>query len=94
MAVLTLSGLTLHWQGQWTRNFEQLEAGQRLEHRLMESAAVLEQHHLGVTRKPSLVQPTSSEKLIYVTPPAPNTSTMGLHGLLAQVTPRRIASGY
>lgn len=94
LAVVGLSALTLHWQGQWTRDFQQLEAAQRLEHRLLESSAVLEQHHLGVTRKPTLVQPTSSEKLIYVTPPTATTANTGLQGLLAQVTPRRIAAGY
>lgn len=93
-AVLGLSALTLHWQGQWTQNFQKLEAAQRLEHRLQESAALLEQHHLGLTRKPTLLQPTSSEKLIYVTPPPVAASGVNFSGLLAQVNPRRIAAGY
>jgi len=93
VAVLGLSGLTLHWQGQWTQNFQKLEASQRLEHRLQESAAVLEQHHLAMTRKPALLEPTSSEKLVYVDPPAASTST-GLTTLLAQVNPRQILPGY
>ena len=49
VAVVGLSTLTLHWQGRWTSSFQSLEATQRLEHRLQESAAVLEQHHLSMT---------------------------------------------
>jgi hypothetical protein len=94
LAVLGLSALTLHWQGQWTQNFQKLETAQRLEHRLQESTAVLEQHHLAMTRKPTLLQPTSSDHLVYVTPPASRPSTDGLNGLLAQVNPRRILAGY
>jgi site-specific DNA-adenine methylase len=93
VAVLALSGLTLHWQGQWTQNFQKLEAAQRLEHRLQESAAVLEQHHLSMTSKPALLEPTSSEKLVYLEPPA-SSSTSGLNTLLAQVNPRQILPGY
>jgi hypothetical protein len=95
VAVLGLSGLTLHWQGQWTQNFQKLEASQRLEHRLQESAAVLEQHHLLMTGKPTLLEPTSSEKLVYVDPPAARTGTnSGFITLLAQVNPRQILPGY
>ncbi|MEY3767517.1 MAG: hypothetical protein RLZZ11_587 [Cyanobacteriota bacterium] len=93
IAVLGLSGLTLHWQGQWTQNFQKLEASQRLEHRLQESAAVLEQHHLSMTRKPALLEPTSSEKLVYLDPPAAS-SAAGLTTLLAQVNTRQILPGY
>ena len=93
VAVLGLSGLTLHWQGQWTNNFQKLEADQRLEHRLLESAAVLEQHHLTQTRKPSLLEPTSSEKLVYVDPPQ-HHPVEAINTLLAQVTPRQILPGY
>ncbi len=93
VAVLALSGLTLHWQGQWTQNFQKLEAAQRLEHRLQESAAVLEQHHLSMTSKPALLEPTSSEKLVYLAPPT-TSSTEGLNTLLAQVNPRQILPGY
>jgi hypothetical protein len=93
VAVIGLSGLTLHWQGQWTRNFQKLEAAQRLEHRLQESAAVLEQHHLAMTRKPALLEPTSSEKLVYLEPPA-SSRAPGLSTLLAQVNPRQILPGY
>ena len=56
VAVVGLSALTLHWQGRWTSSFQSLEATQRLEHRLQESAAVLEQHHLSMTRKPRRTQ--------------------------------------
>jgi len=94
LAVVSLSALTLHWQGQWTQNFQKLEAAQRLEHRLQESAALLEQHHLAMTRKPTLLQPTSSEKLIYVNPPARVEAGVSFSGLLAQVNPRRISAGY
>jgi hypothetical protein len=93
IAVLGLSGLTLHWQGQWTHNFQKLEAAQRLEHRLQESAAVLEQHHLSMTRRPALLEPTSSEKLVYLEAPS-NGSASRLHTLLAQVNPRQILPGY
>jgi hypothetical protein len=93
IAVLGLSGLTLHWQGQWTQNFQKLEASQRLEHRLQESAAVLEQHHLSMTRKPALLEPTSSEKLVYLAPPAASNGS-GFTTLLAQVNPRQILPGY
>ena len=94
LAVVSLSALTLHWQGQWTQNFQKLEAAQRLEHRLQESAALLEQHHLAMTRKPTLLQPTSSEKLIYVNPPARVEAGVSFSGLLAQVNPRLISAGY
>ena len=94
LAVIGLSTLTLHWQGQWTQNFQKLEASQRLEHRLQESAALLEQHHLAMTRKPTLLQPTSSEKLIYINPPATKSTGVNFSSLLAQVNPRRITAGY
>ena len=94
LAVLGLSGLTLHWQGRWGQDFEQLEASQRLEHRLQESAAVLEQHHLTQTHKPNLLQPTSSEKLLYVNPPAQADASGNRASLLAQVNTRRILAGY
>jgi hypothetical protein len=93
-AVLGLSGLTLHWQGQWGNDFQQLEAAQRLEHRLQESAAVLEQHHLAATRRPNLLQPTSSEKLLYVSPPPQAEADDGLNALLTQVNTSHIPAGY
>lgn len=94
LAVLGLSGLTLHWQGQWSHDFQQLEAAQRLEHRLQESAAVLEQHHLAATGKPTLLQPTSSEKLLYVAPPPQTVQADPLNALLTQVNASHIPAGY
>jgi len=93
VAVLGLSALTLHWQGQWTHNFQQLEASQRLEHRLQESAAVLEQHHLAMTGKPTLLEPTSSEKLVYLNAPGASEPSP-FRSFLAQVNPRVILPGY
>ncbi len=93
VAVIGLSALTLHWQGRWTSSFQSLEATQRLEHRLQESAAVLEQHHLSMTRKPALLEPTSSEKLVYVAPPAVSAGP-DFEALLAQVNPGQILPGY
>ena len=93
LAVLGLSALTLHWQGQWTHRFQELEAAQRLEHRLQESAAVLEQHHLAITGRPRQLEPTSSEKLVYVNPPQLQQGS-GFGNLLAQVNTRRILPGY
>jgi hypothetical protein len=93
VAVLGLCGLTLHWQGQWTQNFQKLEAAQRLEHRLQESAAVLEQHHLGLAKKPGLLVPTSSEKLVYVEAPKP-MGPAPMTSLLAGVSTRQILAGY
>ena len=66
LCMLTLSGLTLHWQTQWGRNYEQLEASQSLGQRMQESAAVLEQHHIGAVKRPGQLVPTNSENLIYL----------------------------
>jgi hypothetical protein len=93
LAVLGLSVLTLHWQGQWTNRFQELEAAQRLEHRLQESAAVLEQHHLAISGRPRHLEATSSEKLVYVAPPQPRQNA-GFGSLLGQVNTRRILAGY
>jgi hypothetical protein len=46
-----------------------------------------------MTSKPALLEPTSSEKLVYLEPPATST-TSGLNTLLAQVNPRQILPGY
>ncbi|NDG74662.1 MAG: hypothetical protein EBX49_04850, partial [Synechococcaceae bacterium WB8_1B_136] len=64
-----------------------------LEHRLQESTAVLEQHHLGRTSKPGLLVPTSSEKLIYLEAPTARAAAP-VTSLLASVTPRQILAGY
>lgn len=67
--MLALSGLTLHWQNQWGHQYQQLENSQSLEQRLQESAAVLEQHHLGALKRPGQLVPTNSENLIYLQAP-------------------------
>jgi len=69
--VLSLSALTLHWQNEWARSFTELDAAKTLEHRLQESAALLEQHHLGVVGRPGQLVPTSSENLIHLSEPVP-----------------------
>jgi len=70
VSMLGLSALTLHWQNQWGNNYRGLEDTQNLEHRLQESAAVLEQHHLGAVRQPGWLVPTSSDQLVHLPPPA------------------------
>lgn len=85
-SLVGLSALTLHWQNQWAANYAQLEATKVLEHRLHESAAVLEQHHITSMRNPAQLRPTSSENLIHLpapkTSPAPNVSVPLLAGLM------------
>jgi hypothetical protein len=71
LCMLALSGLTLHWQNQWGKSFHTLEAAQVLEHRMQESAAQLERHHLGPAGKPGQLVPTSSDRLVFVPPPPP-----------------------
>lgn len=68
-SLVGLSALTLHWQNQFAKNYAQLEATKVLEHRLHESAALLEQHHIRSMRRPGQLLPTSSENLIHL--PAP-----------------------
>ena len=75
VSMLGLSALTLHWQNQWGSNFRGLETTQILERRMQESAAVLEQHHLGAVRKPGLLVPTSSEQLVHLPPPPPGSAS-------------------
>ena len=93
LCMLTLSGLTLHWQTQWGRNYEQLEASQALGQRMQESAAVLEQHHLGAIKRPGLLIPTNSENLIYLqsTPKSPQSQAVAL---LSSIQMAPIRSGY
>jgi len=93
VAVLGLSGLTLHWQGQWTRSFQQLEASQRLEHRLQESAAVLEQHHLAAVKRPGLLVPTNSDNLIYLQASRPTPRAQAV-ALLSSLQLAPIRAGY
>lgn len=84
-SLLGLSALALHWQSQWAKNYAQLEASKVLEHRLHESASVLEQHHIGAMRRPGQLLPTSSENLIHLPEPAPATAKQA-HPLLAGLT--------
>ncbi|MFO7629515.1 MAG: hypothetical protein R6W06_08365 [Prochlorococcaceae cyanobacterium] len=93
ISMLGLSALTLYWQNQWSQNYQQLESTQVLEHRLQESAAVLEQHHLAAIRRPGWAVPTSSEKLIYLPPPAASEPP-GIENLLEQVAAEPIPAGY
>lgn len=69
VSLLGLSALALHWQNQWAKSYAQLEAAKVLEHRLHESAALLEQHHIGSMRRPGQLLPTSSENLIHLPEP-------------------------
>lgn len=74
-SMIGLSALTLHWEGAWTRSFQQLEASQTLEHRLQESTSQLEQHHLAMAKRPGRLVPTSIKNLIHLPPvPAPAAS--------------------
>lgn len=93
ICMLALSALTLHWQNRWGVSYQQLEASQVLEHKLQESAALLEQHHLGAVRRPGWLVPTSSEKLVYLPAPRAAASTLGVP-LLSSIQLRQIRSGY
>jgi hypothetical protein len=93
ICMLALSALTLHWQNRWGVSYQQLEASQVLEHKLQESSALLEQHHLGVVKRPGWLVPTSSEKLVYLPGPAPVSFSAGLP-LLSSIQLRQIRSGY
>jgi hypothetical protein len=70
VSLVGLSALALHWQNQWAKSYAQLEAAKVLEHRLHESAALLEQHHIGSMRRPGQLLPTSSENLIHLPEPS------------------------
>ncbi len=93
LCMLALSALTLHWQNQWGVSYQQLEAAQVLEHKLQESSALLEQHHLGAVRRPGWLVPTSSEKLIYIPTPRPESASAG-SPLLGSIQLRQIRAGY
>jgi hypothetical protein len=93
VSMLGLSALTLHWQNRWAQSFTDLEATKALEHRLQESAAVLEQHHLGAVRRPGQLVPTSSEKLIHLSHPRASTPRPTTP-LLAGIQLRRIPAGF
>ncbi|MEX0589088.1 MAG: hypothetical protein WD136_07495 [Cyanobium sp.] len=93
VCMLALSALTLHWQNHWGVSYQQLESSQVLEHKLQESSALLEQHHLGAVKRPGWLVPTSSEKLIYLPTPAAVPTTEGLP-LLGNIQLRQIRTGY
>ena len=91
--MLGLSALTLHWQNQWAHSFARLQASKTLEHRMQESSALLEQHHLSLVRLPGLLEPTSSEKLIHLPEPQSSRPRASLP-LLAGFQVRAIPAGY
>ncbi|MCP9915460.1 hypothetical protein [Cyanobium sp. ATX 6F1] len=93
LSMVGLAGLSLHWQTQWTQSYQRFEATQVLEHRLQESAAVLEQHHLGAAHRPGLLVPTSTEKLVYLNTPKPRP-TSPMSSLLAGISTRQVLPGY
>lgn len=92
-SMLGLSALTLHWQNQWAHSFATLEAAKTLEHRLQESSALLEQHHLSLVRRPGLLEPTSSAKLIHL-PELHSSRPRAPLPLLAGFQLRAIPAGY
>lgn len=93
ICMLALSALTLHWQNRWGVSYQQLEASQVLEHKLQESSALLEQHHLSAVKRPGWLVPTSSEKLVYIPGPKPASLSVGMP-LLSSIQLRQIRSGY
>lgn len=94
VAMLGLSALTIHWQNQWSQSYGQLESDQLLEHRLLESSALLEQQFTGTAHRPGLLEPTSSDKLFYLPPPAGSEPPNPASNLLARVNTRLIPAGY
>lgn len=95
LATLGLSALTLHWQNQWSQSYGQLEADQVLEHRLLESSALLEQQFIGAAHRPGQLEPTSSDKLFYLPAPVTGSRSSNLGPeLLARVSARPIPAGY
>lgn len=93
LSLVGLSALTLHWQNQWAKNYAQLEAVKVLEHRLNESAAVLEQHHIKAMRRPGQLVPTSSENLIHLPEPRQAAQLKPTLPLLAGLVTGRAPSG-
>lgn len=93
ISVAGLSALTLHWQNEWARSFAELDAAKTLEHRLQESSALLEQHHLGATARPGQLVPTRSENLIHLNEPQA-VRPQGIRPLLAGIQLRQMPAGY
>jgi hypothetical protein len=93
LAMVGLSGLTLYWQNEWARSYAELQASKELEHRMQESSALLEQHHMVASRQPGQLVPTSSEKLIHLPEPKANSDSRS-SGLLSVLRSRQIPAGY
>ena len=93
LSLLGLSALSQHWQNVFSHNYAQLQASRSLEQKLQESAALLEQHHLGAVRRPGQLVPTSSEKLIHIGPPEAVPTPTGL-SILAHLPRQPMPAGY
>jgi len=93
VSVVGLSALSFHWQSVWAGNYTQLQASRTLEQKLLESSALLEQHHLGAVRRPGQLVPTSSQQLLHLSPPPTTGSPRGL-SLLAGLPRQPIPAGY
>lgn len=85
LAVVALSGLTLHWQHRWTVAFQQLENTRSLSHRLTESTANLERHLLQKASSPGAMVPTKVANLVYLDrPEAKQDQSQGDHLAMIQ----------
>jgi hypothetical protein len=93
LSLVGLSGLSLHWQNVFAGNYSQLQSSRSLEQKLQESAALLEQHHLGAVRRPGQLVATSSEKLIHLERPGLRPASGSL-SLLANLPRLPIPPGY
>jgi len=60
---------------------------------MQESAAVLEQHHLGAVRRPGQLVPTNSENLIYLQSVQKSPQSQAV-ALLSSIQMAPIRSGY
>lgn len=93
LTMVGLSALTLHWQNQWADSYARLQAAKVLTHRLQEATALLEQHHLGIVRRPGQLVPTSSKNLIHIQESTTRVKPSPL-ALLAQLQIRPMPAGY
>ena len=96
-AVAVLSGLTLHWQHRWTLSFNRLESTRSLAHRLTESTAVMEQHLLRRTTRPSRMVPTKVANLVYLDRPSTTKESIpdvSMLPSLDELIEERIRPGY
>ena len=93
LSLVGLSALSQHWQTVFSHNYAQLQASRSLEQKLQESAALLEQHHLGAARRPGQLVPTSSEKLIHIGPPKVIPAPAGF-SILAHLPRQPMPAGY